>query len=163
MTEYSPRICSIESSHIADLIRIGEQTNLSPWSAQSYLDELKNPNAVMLRLVSEDNETIGFVVGRVIAGGHIEIRTDAEIYNIAVVAEHQGSGHGQALLSAFVERSIARGAKHVWLEVRESNKKAIAFYARNGFEQVQTRPNFYDDPSEAALLMGLNLSTQKEL
>ena len=36
-------IGSIRASHIADLIRIGEETNLSPWTANSYVEELKNP------------------------------------------------------------------------------------------------------------------------
>jgi ribosomal-protein-alanine N-acetyltransferase len=49
----------------------------------------------------------------------------------------------------------------VWLEVRESNHKAIAFYVKNGFEQVQTRPNFYENPREAALLMRLKLPPKK--
>ena len=152
-----PRICSVESSHIADLIRLGEQTNLSPWSAQSYLDEIKNPNSIMLRLVSDENETIGFVVGRLVQGGEIEVRMDAEIYNIAVAAEHQGKGNGLILLRSFLRGSKDRGAGFVWLEVRESNKKAIDFYKYNGFDKVQTRPNFYSNPRENAILMRLKL------
>ena len=161
MTDPHARICSVESSHIADLIRIGDDTNLSPWSAQSYLAELKNPNAIMLRLVSDDNETIGFVVGRVVTGGETEIRTDAEIYNIAVTRNYQSTGNGQALLAAFIEQSWKRGVKYIWLEVRESNQKALDFYTRNGFVHVQTRANFYDHPREAALLMRLKLDREK--
>jgi ribosomal-protein-alanine N-acetyltransferase len=161
VTEPRPRIRPIESAQIADLIRIGEETSLSPWSANNYLDELKNPNAIMLRLVSDQNETIGFIVGRIVAGGKIETRSDAEIYNIAVRGEHQRSGHGQALLTAFLEGALEKRVDNIWLEVRESNETAIDFYVRNGFEQVQTRPNFYENPREAALLMRLKLKPQK--
>lgn len=136
---------------------------MSPWSAQSYLDEIKNPDAILLRLVSSENEIIGFVVGRLVPGGNVEFRTDAEIYNIAVVSEHRNTGNGQLLLDEFLKISIERGAKNVWLEVRESNRSAIAFYRKNGFEQVQTRPNFYKDPRESALLMRLDLTAQKGL
>ncbi|MFL6375320.1 MAG: ribosomal protein S18-alanine N-acetyltransferase [Pyrinomonadaceae bacterium] len=161
MTPDAPRICSVESSHIAELISIGELTNLSPWSAQSYLDEMKNPNAIMLRLVTNDNETAGFVVGRLVPGGEIERQMDAEIYNIAVLPDHQRKKYGQQLLGSFLDHADACHASCVWLEVRESNKKAIQFYKKHGFEQVQSRPNFYENPREAALLMRLKLSSEK--
>lgn len=151
------RIRPVDSSHIADLIRIGEETNLSPWSAQSYLDELKNADAVMLRAVNTENATIGFVIGRLIVAGETEPRTDAEIYNIAVVETEQRRGCGQSLFDAFTNRCIAKGAANVWLEVRESNRSAIRFYEKNGFERVQSRRHFYENPREHAILMRLSL------
>ena len=153
----SLRIRSIDASHIADLIRIGEETNLSQWSAQSYLDEMKNPDSVMLRLVASDNSTIGFVIGRFVIGGEIETCTDAEIYNIAVTEKEQRKGLGQFLFDAFIAKCLKKKATNVWLEVRESNEKAIAFYEKNGFTAVQTRPSFYENPREHALLMKLVL------
>ncbi len=151
------RVRPVDSSHIADLIRIADETNLSPWSAQSYLDEMKNPDAVLLRLESGDNRTVGFVVGRIILGGLIEARTDAEVYNIAVIEPLQKRGLGQVLLDAFLAACRERSAVQVWLEVRESNVQAIQFYERNGFETTQTRNSFYQDPRENALLMRLDL------
>src|SRR5438045_2485270 len=111
------RIASVECSHIVELIRIGEETNLSPWSAQSYLDEMKNPDAIMLRLVSAENETIGFTVGRLVGGGTAAKHSDAEIYNVAVIKEHQRRGDGQRLLDRFLSEAKARSAESVWLEV----------------------------------------------
>jgi ribosomal-protein-alanine acetyltransferase len=161
MNKDTPRIVAVTPSQVADLIRIGEGTKLSPWSAEHYLEEIKNPRAIMLRLVSDENETLGFVVGRLVLSGGNDVRTDAEIYNIAVVNPHQHKGYGQRLLNSFLERCSERCTKHVWLEVRESNHKAIGFYLKNGFEQVQTRPNFYENPREAALLMRLKLPLKK--
>ena len=161
--ENAARICPVAPSHIADLIRIGDQTNLSPWSANSYLEEMKNLNSIMLRLVNNENEMIGFVVGRLVPCGDVETRTDAEIYNIAVVDEQQCKGNGQKLLTSFLTQCAQRSASYVWLEVRESNRKAINFYSKNGFKQVQSRPNFYENPREAALLMRLDMSDRKEL
>lgn len=151
------RIRPVESAHIADLIRIGEETNLSPWSAESYLDELKNPVAVVLRLIADDNSTIGFVVGRKVLSGDIETQQDAEIYNIAVTEKEQGKGCGQRLFDAFAAICHDDNVENIWLEVRESNKKALQFYEKNGFERVQTRPHFYSNPREHAVLMKLVL------
>jgi [ribosomal protein S18]-alanine N-acetyltransferase len=157
MNIHDLRIRPVEASHIGELIRIGEETNLSPWSAQSYLDELKNPAGIMLRLVDVENTIVGFVVGRIILGGEIETRLDAEIYNIAVSEQYQQKGCGQQLFEAFVVKCRENQSANVWLEVRESNQKAIKFYEKNGFERVQTRPFFYNNPREHALVMRLIL------
>ncbi len=151
------RVRPVEAAHIGDLIRLGEETNLSRWTAQSYLEELKNATAILRRLVAHDNSTIGFIVGRTVVGGDVDTQLDAEIYNIAVAGHHQRTGCGQILFDAFVETCKERKVRNIWLEVRESNEKARRFYEKNGFESVQTRPSFYDNPREHALLMKLVL------
>ncbi len=152
------RVKSVGASHIGEMIRIGEETNLSPWTAQGYLDEKKNPASIMLRLVDDENKIVGFVVGRIISGGEIETRVDAEIYNVAVTEHNQRQGCGQRLIDAFLDKCRKNEVANVWLEVRESNQKATKFYEKNGFERVQTRPSFYSDPRENALVMRLALS-----
>ena len=152
-----PRVRSVEAKHIAVLIKIAEDTNLSVWSAQNYLDELQIPESIMFRLESKMNETIGFIVGRTVQGGIIETETDAEIYNIAVIESEQRAGLGQQLFDAFIAKCCEIKVSNIWLEVRASNKKAISFYERNGFEHVQSRNNFYENPREHALLMKLIL------
>ena len=151
------RVRPVDATHVGDLIQIGEETNLSPWSAQSYLDEIKNPNSIMLRLISEENSTIGFVVGRLVTGLEGFGRRDAEIYNIAVVKSRQRTGCGQALFDAFAEICCDNNVANIWLEVRRSNADAIRFYERNGFSAVQTRNHFYENPREHAVLMRLTL------
>lgn len=151
------RIRQVDRSHIGDLIWIADETELSPWSAQNYLDEFQISGSIMLRLESEQNVTIGFVVGRIVEGGVVEAEPQAEIYNIAVQEAEQGKGFGQMLFDAFIAKCEENDVSSVWLEVRESNVKAIGFYKSNGFEQVQTRNNFYNNPREAALLMKLVL------
>lgn len=151
------RIRAIDPSHIGDLIRIGKAANLSHWSAESYLDEMKNSNAIMLRLVAEDNSNIGFVVGRLVPSSITDGETDSEIYNIAVVESEQKKGCGMRLLNAFSAVCKQKGVANLWLEVRESNTQAIGFYERNGFERVQSRQHFYDNPREHAILMKMNL------
>lgn len=150
-----PRIRPVDATHIGELIRLGDETRLSPWSAQSYLEELKNPSSIMLRLITDDNAIVGFVVGRVVIG--IETgRRDAEIYNIAVIPTEQRKGCGQMLFDAFARVCSEKDVENIWLEVRESNIPAIRFYERNGFKPVQTRNHFYENPREHAILMRLS-------
>ncbi len=156
------RIRGVDGSHVADLMRIAAETNLSHWSAQSYLEEIRHTSSIMLRLVNEVNLTIGFVVGRIVPGGAVETVLEAEIYNIAVTNSEHGRGRGQILFDAFRSECLERSAANIWLEVRESNHNAIAFYERNGFERVQTRSHFYENPREHAILMKLALTGARE-
>ncbi|MCX6950996.1 MAG: GNAT family acetyltransferase [Verrucomicrobia bacterium] len=52
---------------------------------------------------------------------------------LAIAPEHQGGGHGQALM-AEAERILRRvGCAKINLQVRAQNKKVIGFYERLGF------------------------------
>ena len=153
------RIRKVGPSHIANLIALASETNLNPWTAQNYLDELQTPNAVMLVLEDENARTIGFIVGRVVTSANDGV-FDAEVYNIAVAPKERGKGRGQFLFDSFMKTCQAHPISTVWLEVRESNRHAIDFYTRNGFEPVQKRNNFYKNPPEHAILMRLLLKKQ---
>ena len=147
------RIRSIETSHIADLIRIADETNLNRWSAEAYLDELKNQHAIMLCLVSETNETRGFIVGRIVLAADDDFAVDAEIYNIGIEPSKQRNGFGQMLIDSFVAKCLTKNVRDIWLEVRESNTAAINIYQKNGFRRTAIRKDFYSDPRENAILM----------
>ena len=151
------RIRPIDASHIASLIRIGEETGLSPWSAQNYLDELQNRNAIMFRLERRDGETIGFVVGRLVIASDADDAVDAEIFNIAVIEPEQTRGLGQVILDEFVTRCRAFHVRKIWLEVRTSNARARIFYEKNGFTTVARRAALYSNPPEAGLVMAREL------
>jgi len=53
------------------------------------------------------------------------------------------------ILRALKEKNI----KEIWLEVRASNVKAIGFYRKNGFEMQFERKNYYQNPTENALIL----------
>ncbi len=147
------RIREIDSSHIAGLIQIAEDTNLNRWTAAHYLDELKNTDAIMLRLESLENETVGFIVGRIVPSLDNEAAADAEIYNIGIDPRFQRMGCGQTLIEAFMTACRKRHVEKVWLEVRVSNEPARRIYEKNGFRAVSTRKAFYTDPTEDGVLM----------
>jgi [ribosomal protein S18]-alanine N-acetyltransferase len=146
------RIRRIDASHIADLIRIAEETNLNRWTAQHYLDELKNPFAIMFRLEADDASTLGFIVGRIVAGRDDD-SPEAEIYNIGVSPQHQRSGFGQTLLDTFFEACQEKNVGNVWLEVRELNQPAVSLYLKNGFIAVTVRKDYYSEPRDNGILM----------
>jgi ribosomal-protein-alanine N-acetyltransferase len=103
-------------------------------------------------LVSESpHEITGFLMAR-------QAADEAEILNIAVRRAHRRDGVASALFLAALEELHARKATRLFLEVRESNAPAIAFYQKHGFRQVGKRPAYYRQPDEAALLFERKLT-----
>ena len=91
-------------------------------------------------------ELVGFLLMRNAPG-------EVEILNIAVAARARRMGVGSGLLKHALEVARAGRAQRAFLEVRESNRAAIALYARHGFQPAGRRENYYSAPAEAALLL----------
>ncbi|NIV82364.1 MAG: GNAT family N-acetyltransferase, partial [Gemmatimonadetes bacterium] len=72
---------------------------------------------------------------------------EAEILNLCIHPDEWGRGHGRALLRELLDRARLGGAAEVYLEVRESNRRARRLYAREGFHQVGQRPDYYVTPA----------------
>jgi ribosomal-protein-alanine acetyltransferase len=104
-----------------------------------------------LALVSESGgEVTGFLMGR-------EVVDEAEVFTFGVAPKYRRQGHGAALVSAAIEGLRSRGVKNLFLEVRESNLGAIAFYEKLGFTNIGYRKVYYRFPDEAAITMGKKL------
>ncbi len=92
--------------------------------------------------------------GRVAAyGGMLTVLDEGQITNIAVHPDLRRRGLGRAVLHAMLDEAQKRGLASVSLEVRASNRAAIALYEQNGFAAVGRRKHFYRDPTEDALVM----------
>lgn len=81
---------------------------------------------------------------------------DGALTNVATAPAARRKGLGERVLRALMEEARRRGVTHFSLEVRESNFPAIRLYEKLGFRAVGTRPRFYTDPAEAALVMTYN-------
>ncbi len=80
---------------------------------------------------------------------------DAELLAVAVAPGLRRQGVGRALVDAVAVAAQAAGARRLHLEVRATNRPAIALYSGLGFERVGHRPGFYGDAD--ATLMKLEL------
>jgi ribosomal-protein-alanine N-acetyltransferase len=141
----------LQPEDIPDLAAILEESSeAARWSKESF-DKLLLSEG-FLALVSEMAGTVsGFVSGR-------QVADEGEILNLAIRRENRKKGEGRALLLAALEKLQRGGVRRVYLEVRESNSTAIAFYQKQGFSKMGRRPGYYRDPEEAAVLMGKKLT-----
>jgi [ribosomal protein S18]-alanine N-acetyltransferase len=94
-------------------------------------------------------EIAGFISGR-------RILDEGEILNLAVKPSLRRHGLGKTLVQALLKAFTQEGAVQVFLEVRESNATAIAFYQQLGFRQIGERSRYYQNPVEAALVLSLS-------
>jgi len=108
----------------------------------------------------------GWVIGdSQILFGFLAFRTitaaaEMELLNLAVGPNWRRKGCASVLLNAALSECRSRNIQAIFLEVRESNSRAIAFYTNHGFEQSGRRANYYRNPDEAALTMFRRLTDQ---
>jgi ribosomal-protein-alanine N-acetyltransferase len=136
------------------------------WSRQQYegmLGTSDPQSAERVILVAGDEtaevepEIFGFLVVR---------RVDAEweLENIVVANGMRRRGTGMLLLTELITQARAAGGCAIFLEVRESNQGARAFYRKMGFEEAGARSRYYAAPAENAVLyrLGLSLSSPRD-
>ncbi len=84
---------------------------------------------------------------------------EATLFNLAVDPAFQRQGLGRALLQHLIGELDARGVLTLWLEVRASNRPAIALYEQLDFNEVSVRRNYYPtaEGKEDAIIMALTI------
>jgi len=121
---------------VADLgavMALEVQAYSHPWSQGNFVDSLA---AGHLAEVLVGAGLIGYFVA-------MEGVEELHLLNVTVAPAAQGRGHGSALLEAVMAHARARALPRVWLEVRASNQRARALYARLGFDEVGLRRGYY--------------------
>lgn len=88
----------------------------------------------------------GYAVLRIIA-------PEAEIENICVAPACRRIGVGETLMAEMLRLAAERDAERIFLEVRAHNEPAKALYLKSGFVESYRRKNYYQGPTEDAIIM----------
>lgn len=104
-----------------------------PWSVAQFEESVESHNAFVIEV---NSEIAGFSVFQTILD-------EACLLNVAIHPQYQRRGYAHALITNGFLGASKQGAKHCYLEVRESNVSAIALYSKLGFEQTGLRKNYY--------------------
>jgi ribosomal-protein-alanine N-acetyltransferase len=135
------------------IVALEEESFTNPWSRETLLWELRNSDVThiyVLRLA--DGRVAAFCVCWMLFD-------ELHINTVAVAPAERRRGLATALLQHVFREAVARGVSRATLEVRASNSAAIALYQRLGFRITSTRPRYYTQPEEDALILwrdGLN-------
>lgn len=118
------------------------------WSKETIEAALADEKYVIL-IAHSSNEIHGYALSW-------QVGEEAEFARLGVLPSQRGRGLGELLLRATLEELKQRGAREIFLEVRESNEVAHRLYARVGFEEIARRKEYYDD-GESAVVMRTTL------
>jgi len=122
----------------------------TPWKSSAFISELGNPyalNIVIKELHSLEKDRICAY-----SCNHV-VEDELSVLRMAVAPEKQRLGIGEHLMDTVLQQAVHRGATKAFLEVRPSNTKALSLYRKLGFRVIGTRPNYYPETGENALVM----------
>ena len=130
--------------------QIEQQAHFHAWPESVLRRYFSREHCVWV--LENNNQVIAYAVITLVAG-------ESELLMIAVDPKQQGQGAGRVLMNALHDFLQEQQAEQWFLEVRESNHKAIALYESMGFCQAGCRRNYYPTASghEDALLYCLEL------
>jgi ribosomal-protein-alanine N-acetyltransferase len=133
-----PRVLSIETVCFS-----------TPWKEATFVGLMRRTDTDLYVAEAE-----GALVGYAACWTVID---QSELGNVAVSPDARGQGIGGALVETVIERVKERGARELFLEVRESNHVAQGIYRNRGFVVVGRRRSYYAQPTEDALVMRLRM------
>lgn len=125
-------IAPIADADVAAVVSLWQRCDLTrPWNdpAADIALARRGPNSTIL--IGRDGETI---VATVMVGheGH-----RGWVYYVAVDPDHQGKGHGRAVMAAAEDWLRQAGIAKVQLMVRPDNKKVQAFYESLDYDEQE--------------------------
>ncbi len=139
-------IAPMRTKDLKGVLRIEEAVFPQPWSHRLFVEELAQRKSRAYRAAWVGRSIVGFA-------GQMFIDDETHVNNIAVEPAWQRRGLGAVLLVDLVRTALARGARHLTLEVRVGNDPAIALYQRFGMAPVGVRRNYYPETGDDALVM----------
>lgn len=140
-----PLIKSLQPADVATVAKIEARQHLTPWCASSFEDALRS--GWHARVLRETDQLDAPVLGYFIA---MTAGDDEELLTITVAPEYESRGYGRLLLDRLLTEATARGAARLFLEVRQSNQRAIRLYISAGFTIAGMRKNYYAIPANPA-------------
>ena len=119
----------------------------SHWSEDVIRNSLRSGGGIAF--VCEKNKAmVACVFGTTVAD-------EAEILNLAVHPEERRKGIASSLVRHLLLRWQQLEVQRIFLEVRESNARALRLYVQLGFKQAGRRKKYYSNPDEDALILEL--------
>jgi ribosomal-protein-alanine N-acetyltransferase len=111
-------------------------------SEANLREEMRRPWSRLWVAREEDRSVVAFAVAWHVAD-------ELHVLNVATHVERRRRGIGRAIMNELVSYGRRGRVRHVLLEVRRSNRPAIALYRRVGFFAMGVRARYYPDDEDA--------------
>jgi ribosomal-protein-alanine N-acetyltransferase len=139
------RIRRLVYSDLPAVLSIERRSFETPWSLAMFVLELSKPSGICLAATGDEG-----LVGYLVCSRYADVW---HLMNVAVTPGRRREGIAARLLEQLFEQA-GPDARYT-LEVRTSNRPAIAMYQRFGFRRAGHRRRYYHDNGEDALIMWL--------
>ncbi len=145
-----PAVEPMRPEDLDEVLAIERASFSMPWSRGAFLYEIQQNRVARCRVMREGDELVGYLCVW-------EIADEIHITNVAVHPTRRRQGIARTLLGRLLVEAQARDMRLVVLEVRPSNREAIALYESFGFRVTGRRRGYYYDTGEDALVMEAQL------
>lgn len=135
-------------SDLPQVIGIERRSFTTPWSLAMFVLELSKPSSICMGAVEPDGGRAATLLGYAICSRYADVW---HLMNIAVESAARRRGIASQLLESVIERAGTN--ESFTLEVRPSNPGAIVLYEQFAFRTAGTRPRYYQDTGEDAVIM----------
>jgi ribosomal-protein-alanine N-acetyltransferase len=144
-----------DAVEIAEMSRDLIETGLGwSWTPSRVTASVHNPNALVV---------IARASGRIAGFGIMRYNDDeAHLDLLGVAPERRREGLGRGLVEWLEKPALVAGISAAFLEVRESNHGAQAFYERLGYRTLAQVAGYYQE-RESAIRMGRELGCSDRL
>ena len=139
------KIREMQLDDLEQVMKIENENFSRPWTETGFFTFLIRQDTLFL-IAAEGEEILGYC-------GVVMVQDEGDITNVSVKKERQNHGTGKLLVQALIRITNEMGVSRLFLEVRESNERAIHVYEKAGFVKNGLRKNYYEDPVEHAVLM----------
>jgi [ribosomal protein S18]-alanine N-acetyltransferase len=133
-----------EKTDLPEILEIEKMSFREPWKKISFEEEIRDHESFTLL---SGEEIAGYICGW-------KILDEYNITNLAIRPDLYRKGYADLLVSHLI--NIHKdNCRLIYLEVRESNIAAQNLYRKKGFKIVGIRRNYYLNPEEDAIIMGI--------
>ncbi len=132
--KHEPRFAKMAAGDFEEVTDIERAVYSHPWTRGNFIDSLDA--GYHCRTYRFGPELVGYFILMVAAG-------EAHLLNLSVSGSRHRQGLGTALLRETLRIARENGARHLFLEVRPSNRAGITLYEKSGFRRIAERRGYY--------------------
>ncbi len=136
---------TVKLEDIKEMLKIEKRSFHSHWNRQTFVDELSSENGHYVA-AREGGRILGY-------SGFRYVLDEGHITTLAVAPRDRKKGVGTQLIERLIKDASEKGLRKLFLEVRQSNVAAQKIYKKLGFKVIDRRREYYQHPSEDALVM----------
>lgn len=127
---------------LSQVLELQRELAFQDWNEKQFLSEIRASYAYCV-VCENETKLLGYAIFHLLG-------PDSELLSIATRASEQRKGIGSQLLKAGLDKLTENGDQ-CFLEVRDGNAKARAFYEKHEFMLYSVRKKYYSDGEDAAL------------